>query len=212
MKNLKSSFVVQIIITMIIMVLIGGGIYYVVEYRYSEPSTVMEGFSNNLIPTKKNIEVDTKQVVDSGSNTSLTKIYKDSKYFFTVNYPNTWIASKGEESDMGGFHYTHFGVSNIYEKPFVWIRVYPRQTSLDNFLRYYKGLSGIWSDTVVDGIPAKKLNNINQDNQGIILIAFVKDGYGYDIASTAFGQYGSVANEMALTFKFASSTNTTSDE
>lgn len=132
------------------------------------------------------------------------KEYRSDAYNFAIQYPQDWIA-KGSWSEHGGFFYVAFGTSaTIDTKPLVTLKVYTDQTILDKFieLRFFYLTDGNWKDTTLDNVEAREIVAVGQDAKQFIIIAAVKDSYGYDLASTVFGDNIDVVRKMSSTFKF----------
>ena len=130
------------------------------------------------------------------------KNYRNDAYSFDIKYPSDWTA-KGYWSETGGFFYVAFGIANtINSKPLVTLKVYPNQTTLDKFIKYFDYLSGSWKDTTLNNVAAREIISVGQNSKQFILIASVKNVFGYGLESTVFGDNIDTVRKMSSTFKF----------
>ncbi|MBI2055961.1 MAG: hypothetical protein HYT37_01110 [Candidatus Sungbacteria bacterium] len=136
------------------------------------------------------------------NETTSWKTYKNDTYSFELKYPSDW-ASKGSWSENGGFFYVAFGVANsIDSKPLATLRVYPNQTTLDKFIKYFDYVGGTWKNVSLGGVAAKEVVSTGQNSKQFILTASVKNSYGFELASTVFGDNVDTVRKMNLTFQF----------
>lgn len=186
------------IILVVVIVVLVGAVGYFAFVKKSEP------VAQQTTPPPANTQTPTQQqpsptpVVNETAN---WKIYTSDTYNFEVKYPSDWT-SKGYWSENGGFFYVAFGTANsIDSKPLATLRVYPNQTTLDKFIKYFDYISGTWNNTTLGGSPAKEVVSIGQNSQQFILTASVKNAYGYELASTVFGNNVDTVRKMNSTFQ-----------
>lgn len=185
-----------VLIAVIVAIIVVGGYFVltreqkpVTEQTTPPPATTENSTSQQPSPTPIN-------------ETANWKIYKSNTYSFEVKYPSDWT-SKGYWSENGGFFYAAFGIANsIDSKPLATLRIYPNQTTLEKFIKYFDYVSGSWKDTILGGVTAKEVVSIGQDSKQFILIASVKNSYGYELASTVFGDNVDTVRKMSSTLKF----------
>ena len=134
------------------------------------------------------------------TDTSDWKTYLDEQYSFSIKYPSTWMTKGGSSSDLGGFYNVPFSLSKA-DLPLMILQIYPNQTTIDKFVKYFQLDNARWSDITVNGMSAKMMTNVS-DNRGITLIAFIRGTNGYLVSSTAAGQYSYFVKPMAESFKF----------
>ena len=136
------------------------------------------------------------------NETASWKTYKNDTYSFEVKYPSDWT-SKGFWSENGGFFYVAFGTANsIDSKPLATLRVYPNQTTLDKFIKYFDYVGGTWKNVTLGGVVAKEIVSTGQNSKQFILTASVKNSYGFELASTVFGDNVDTVRKMNSTFQF----------
>jgi len=136
------------------------------------------------------------------NETASWKTYKNDTYSFEVKYPSDWT-SKGSWSENGGFFYVAFGTANLLDsKPFATLRVYPNQTTLDKFIKYFDYVGGTWKNVSLGGVAAKEVVSTGQNSKQFILTASVKNSYGFELASTVFGDNVDTVRKMNSTFQF----------
>ncbi len=143
----------------------------------------------------------TFKFIDS-ADTSTWKTYTNTQYGFGIKYPSDWVP-KGSWSENGGFFFVAFGVANTIDtKPLSTLRIYPNQTTLDKFIKYFDYLIGNWFDFNLNKVAGKAIESIGENSKPITIIVSVKNSYGYELASTVFGDYGGIVRTMGSTFKF----------
>ena len=185
---------VNIVLIAVIVILVGVVGYFAFVTK-SEPIAQQPTSSE----TK---QTSTPQQPSSASinETASWKTYKNDEYGFEVKYPTDWT-SAGGFSDYGGFFYVAFGVANLSE-PLATIHVYPNQTTLDKFMKYFDYISVNWKNTTLGGVNAKEAVSIGQNSKQFIFTASVKNSNGFSLASTVFGDNVDTVRKMSSTFKF----------
>jgi len=205
-KNFKNrrgfSIVVSIIVVLAVLV-IGGGAYYLSTKNSIPPETTNQPESGGNLPTSENQNQNINPQPEPQSETSNWKTYRNDTYGFDIRYPSDWLASKGSWSEDGGFFYVGFGTTMATDsKPLATLKVYPNQTTLDKFVKYFDYINGNWKDITLNNVAAKEIVSVGQNSKQIILVASVKNSYGYELASTAFGDNIDTVKKMSSTFKF----------
>lgn len=135
--------------------------------------------------------------------TAFWKNYRNDAYGFEIKYPPSWTA-KGSWSENGGFFYVAFGVANtIDSEPLARLLIYTNQTTLSRFMKLkYFYLEEGWKDVTLDSVAAREIVSVGQGSRPFIVIASVKNTYGYVLESTVFGDNIDVVRKMSSTFKF----------
>lgn len=164
-------------------------------YKIYEDRNIID----KLEETVKSNELDF--TVISSVSTTDWKIYSDSKNAFEIKYPSTLTSSGRLNSSMGGFDYINFKDSTDVDYS-VRLQVYPHQTTLENFVKYFDYVKGVRSQITIDGTTAQKV----VADTGLTSISFVKNGVGYYINSQTNVDDGKTAESMVSTFKFTSTT------
>ncbi len=154
--------------------------------------------SNDSVPHTQSTDATPVSQVASSDEIADWTIYRNDTYGFEVKYPSEW-ASKGYWSENGDFFYVAFGTpGSIDSKPLTTLRVYPNQTTLDTFIKYFD--YGMWEDTMLGSVTAKEMIAVGQNSKQFILIASVKDSFGYELSSTIFGDNIDTVRKMSSTF------------
>lgn len=141
------------------------------------------------------------------------KTYTNSEYKFTISYPQIWSTYEYEVGTIGGLHYIHFGLpEDIQHSPLATLEISEHESNIDDLIKHsYFGDKGTWSDVLVDGIETKEnivsygLNN----SQKSLVLDFIKNGNGYELMSTVYGDNVSTVSDMISTLKFTDSMNST---
>ncbi len=188
------------IILIAVIVILVGAVGYFAFVKKSEPvaqqTTPPPTNTQSPVPQQPS---PTPVVVNETAN---WKTYKSDTYNFEVKYPSDWT-SKESWSENGGFYYVAFGTSNsIDSKPLATLRIYPNQTTLDKFIKYFDYIGGTWKNATLGGLIAKEVVSVGQNSKQFILTASVKNSYGYELASTVFGDNVDTVKKMNSTFQF----------
>ena len=195
-KNRRGFGTVASILVVLAILVIGGGAYYLGNKNSTPSKTENSQTGSSNLPEVKNQGLETNLPSD-------WKTYRNDTYGFSIKYPSDWLASKGSWSEDGGFFYVGFGTSMTADsKPLATLKVYPNQTTLDKFVKYFDYLNGNWKDITLNNVAAKEIVSVGQNSKQIILVASVKNSYGYELASTAFGDNIDTVKKMSSTFKF----------
>lgn len=144
--------------------------------------------------------------VPSGSN---LKIYKNDQYGFEVKYPSNWT-TQAYDSNLGGFYYVAInspGSDDGYAEtpptgPYILVKVYPNKATLENFVKQFTYLKGEWVNTSVDSTQAKQISLTGQQNQKVVLTAFVRNNFGYEITYPIFDKDPDAGKNVLGTFNF----------
>ncbi|MBI3589546.1 MAG: hypothetical protein HY093_04025 [Candidatus Liptonbacteria bacterium] len=188
------ALVPAILVVLAVLVIGAGAYYFATKTKQPTPA------STNQEPQASNLPAPENTASNEISN---WKTYRNDTYGFSIKYPSDWLASKGSWSEDGGFFYVGFGTSMTADsKPLATLEVYPNQTTLDKFVKYFDYLNGNWKDITLNNVAAKEIVSVGQNSKQIILVASVKNSYGYELASTAFGDNVDTVRKMSSTFEF----------
>ncbi|MDO8592317.1 MAG: hypothetical protein Q7R92_00920 [bacterium] len=183
----------NIVLVVVIVILVGAVGYFVVVKKLGP----IAGQTPTPTPTQTKTTTPTPK-----DETANWKTYTNAQYGLEVKYPSNWT-SKGSWSENGGFFYVAFGTANsIDSKPLATLRVYPNQTTLDKFIKSFDYVDGTWRDVTLGGVIAKEVVLTGLNSKQFILTASVKNSYGFELASTVFGDNVDTVRKMNLTFKF----------
>lgn len=197
----------------IIIVLLTGIVGFVAVRKQTSKTNVQQSQPTNEIHITQPPSAVSEYPFPSSTledETQKWKIYQNNQYGFTIKYPPEWIHT-AYFSEQGGFFYIAFGLARtIDSEPLIVMRIYPHQTTLEKFMRYFIGsfeyyVKDDFKSTLVDNVPAKEVISLTQNSQPFILVVFVKEGYGYEFETTGFGEGEKTINtarKMLSTFKF----------
>ncbi len=185
------------IVLVVVIALLMGTVGYFAFVKKSEPVT-----QQPTLPTTTQTPTPQQPSPTPINETANWKTYKNDTYGFEVKYPSDWT-SKGSWSENGGFFYVAFGTTDsIDSKPLATLRVYLNQTTLDKFVKSFDYISETWKDTALDGVVAKEVISTGQNSRQFILTASVRNSYGFELASTVFGDNVDTVRKMNSTFQF----------
>ena len=203
MKNSQEGFVVPLLITIIALLIIGGGVY---TYKSNNIATVStnstEVQKSNQVQIPDQQKIQNSQSTSQPGPTSAWKTYSNTKYGFEVQYPPNGF--------LTGDNYRFSADINDYvieiriPSPQAFLIEVTSQKDLESFSKSSISLAkqngGTVKNITVGGVPAVEIFTKSMEGDEYRSVLFVKNGNGYYINLLGPGFENS--EKMLTTFKF----------
>lgn len=132
------------------------------------------------------------------------KTYRNEEYGFEFKYPVDWITKESSVNPETKIIQLLAPETPSYKFD-IFLTIYPKQVSLEDFLKNEFDSNLDWKDVNFSNVPAREVVTTDKFGHVQIFTLFVKDNFGYEFASSPYTKGEEtipLVRQIGTTFKF----------